>query len=221
MTVHDPNVLHGVTSVQEGIRNSFFVVDANNGLEEVITIKRETVEAYNNRKETFEFKISLLNKELTLLRGKIDGSTIDSMNLIEIEELEKQLNATLSKTASRRASIHRKDARENLCHECVKNDKCVLLMPCNHLCICEPCSTRADNCPLCKTGITNKVKVLSNSATNLTATSASSTAPPTYVADSDSDSDSDLVSVASISTTSSDRNHRKFAEEIIKKRKLK
>ena len=185
MTVHEAKVLHGVTSVQEGIRNSFFVVDQTNNLEGVIEIKRETVEAYNNRKETFEFKISLLKKELSLLRGKFDGSTIEAMNLSEIEELEKQLNATLSKTASRRASIHRKDERDKLCSVCVTNDKCVLLMPCNHLCVCEPCSTRVDNCPLCNTGATNKVKVLFNNITDLTATYISSTATFPLVAVSD------------------------------------
>jgi hypothetical protein len=55
LTCHNRDVLHGVTSVQEGIRNSFFIFDANNndGLLEqdnVITIQREIVESFNKRK---------------------------------------------------------------------------------------------------------------------------------------------------------------------------
>lgn len=101
MTFHNRDVLHGVTSVQEGIRNSFFVVDVNKGTglleqKDVFKIKRETVEAY-----------------------KLQGS----------------------------------------CSVCLENEKCILLVPCNHLCLCETCSNHLNDCPLCKTRITNKLKV--------------------------------------------------------------
>jgi len=175
MTCHNRDVLHGVTSVQEGIRNSFFLVDVSNrdGLlvqDNVIDIKKETVEAYNSRKETFDLKYSLMKKKLSLaedknkeLKGQVDklcGVTIDTMNNIsEIEELEHQLNATLTAIASKKASIHREEEMKKLCSVCLENEKCILLMPCNHVCLCEPCSGQLNDCPVCLTKTTNKVKI--------------------------------------------------------------
>jgi len=198
MTCHNRDVLHGVTSVQEGIRNSFFLVDVSNRGGNVIDIKKETVEAYNSRKETSDLKYSLVKKKLSLaedkikeLKGLVDKlcdvsdsdsrsrssrkrkitsecevspatktSEFDTMNNIsEIEELEHQLNATLSAIASKKASIHREEEMKKLCSVCLENEKCILLMPCNHVCLCEPCSGQLNDCPVCLTKTTNKVKI--------------------------------------------------------------
>ena len=36
------------------------------------------------------------------------------------------------------------------CRFCKKNEVCILLLPCRHLCLCKECDTRyAHNCPIC------------------------------------------------------------------------
>ena len=43
------------------------------------------------------------------------------------------------------------EMNERLCCACLDAPKCVLLMPCNHVCLCPDCfhSIRRLNCPLC------------------------------------------------------------------------
>ena len=202
LTIHKRDVLHGVTSVQEGVRHSFFVIDLDKmgGLLEetnVFTIKKETVESYNSRKKTSDLRYSFLAKlqreninlknEMALLRSELltnnnmktelqdqmnglekknsaligEQSVIDSMSFSDIEELEQQLNLTLSITARRKAVVHREEERKKLCAICLTSDKCILLIPCNHICLCEPCSTQVNNCPLCLSPTTQKLRVFS------------------------------------------------------------
>ena len=108
-------------------------------------------------------KLSLAEDKNKELKGQVDklcGVTIDTMNNIsEIEELEHQLNATLAAIASKKASIHREEEMKKLCSVCLENEKCILLMPCNHVCLCEPCSGQLNDCPVCLTKTTNKVKI--------------------------------------------------------------
>lgn len=77
MTCHNRDILHGVTSVQQGIRNSFFVINLNNseGLldqDNVVVVKKERVEAYNARKETMELTSSLFLKRISSLNETIN-----------------------------------------------------------------------------------------------------------------------------------------------------
>jgi len=207
MTIHKRDVLHGETSVQEGIRNSFCIVDGayvRRLLEEenVFTIKKQTVLSYNSSEEKSELRYMFfvklqknlmnLNSEIAVLNKKFQRqkselresnrsnielkqstielkksnsallgkqSVIDSMSCSDIEDLEMQLNLTLSATAKRKAVIHREEERNKLCAVCLTSDKCILLIPCNHICLCEICSTRVKRCPLCTSTISKKSKV--------------------------------------------------------------
>jgi hypothetical protein len=95
ITIHKRDILHGVTSVQEGTRNSFFIVDLDKmtGLLEevnVITIKKETVESYNSRKETTDLRFSFfvnLQKNLALLTSR----DIKLKKHSDIKDLEQQI----------------------------------------------------------------------------------------------------------------------------------
>lgn len=51
-------------------------------------------------------------------------------------------------------------ADENLCSVCMLEKKNILLSPCNHLCVCEKCSTHINSlCPICRTPVKNILKV--------------------------------------------------------------
>ena len=141
MTRHHRSVLHGVTSVQEGIRNSFFILDTGYGdylttQAGVIKLQGETVLAYNSRSETKDLKFSLgtetiyqlrpdyislstqvstlqkANEEMNAQLGKFTGSTVDSLNIPELQALKQQLYDTLASIARREGTILEEEKRD-------------------------------------------------------------------------------------------------------------
>lgn len=55
------------------------------------------------------------------------------------------------------------EQEEKLCVVCLTNNKCVILMPCRHLCMCTDCSDVIDStsrsCPICRTDFDRRVTV--------------------------------------------------------------
>ena len=45
------------------------------------------------------------------------------------------------------------------CVICLEEDKCILLMPCKHVCCCEGCSNDVNKCPICRNKIESKIKI--------------------------------------------------------------
>ncbi|KAB0795950.1 hypothetical protein PPYR_10011 [Photinus pyralis] len=54
-------------------------------------------------------------------------------------------------------------SNRNLCLVCQDSSRCMLLLPCRHLCLCEQCVGRirnyAYNCPLCRSAVEETMKV--------------------------------------------------------------
>lgn len=50
---------------------------------------------------------------------------------------------------------------QRLCVICHDREKCVILMPCRHLCLCVECSNHiaVDSCPKCRAVISSKINV--------------------------------------------------------------
>ena len=50
---------------------------------------------------------------------------------------------------------------QRLCVICHDSEKCVILMPCRHLCLCVECSNHiaVDSCPKCRAVISSKINV--------------------------------------------------------------
>lgn len=55
------------------------------------------------------------------------------------------------------------EQEEKLCVVCLTNNKCVILMPCRHLCMCNDCSEiierTSQSCPICRTDFDRRVTV--------------------------------------------------------------
>lgn len=51
--------------------------------------------------------------------------------------------------------------RRRSCRNCEKEEPCVLLLPCRHLCLCNKCSSssRLSTCPVCKCNMSGSVHV--------------------------------------------------------------
>lgn len=50
------------------------------------------------------------------------------------------------------------DKEKDFCVVCLERIKCIVLVPCGHLCLCISCSSRLkmDECPLCREDIIHK-----------------------------------------------------------------
>lgn len=52
------------------------------------------------------------------------------------------------------------ETNSKMCCICLENEKCVLLLPCKHICICTKCSKKSLKCcPMCRETILQKLKV--------------------------------------------------------------
>jgi hypothetical protein len=54
-----------------------------------------------------------------------------------------------------------KEENDSLCCICMDSKKCVLLIPCKHVCMCGTCGLREDitSCPLCVVKIENRMQI--------------------------------------------------------------
>lgn len=107
-----------------------------------------------------------------ILQDRLDrllcaGGALKQVSLDEIIELEAELKRSLDIVIAKKAVLIR-DQMENqkeqrLCVVCQERDKCVVLLPCRHMCLCEPCSqhTELKDCPLCRESILHRIGVFS------------------------------------------------------------
>lgn len=52
-----------------------------------------------------------------------------------------------------------KIADDKICKICMENQTNVLFLNCKHLCTCEKCSKKVENCPICRKKINEKLKI--------------------------------------------------------------
>jgi hypothetical protein len=101
--------------------------------------------------------ISKLEKQMELLRGNTDQ--LHKLSITELIDLQKDVEQSRTRIQS---CIENKwiEIDESICCVvCRDVRKSILFTPCNHLCVCEECSSHCRTCPLCRSHIQNRVKV--------------------------------------------------------------
>ena len=53
----------------------------------------------------------------------------------------------------------RKEDATDECVVCLDASYCVVLVPCHHMCLCVECAESIENCPICRQGITSRIRV--------------------------------------------------------------
>jgi len=90
----------------------------------------------------------------------IKGKTVE-----DLETLEKNLTESLDLVKKEKEKAIKKrlhnEEQKHVCVVCLTEPKCVLLMPCQHLCVCKDCSMRGElnKCPLCRKYVHQKMDV--------------------------------------------------------------
>ena len=63
----------------------------------------------------------------------------------------------INKTTNRQESCQSTEPPK--CATCLTLDKSILFLPCKHIFCCETCSEKLENCPICRTEISEKIKI--------------------------------------------------------------
>lgn len=100
-----------------------------------------------------------LQQQLDYLEAK--ESTLHKCSSSDLDELEQALRSALQRVETRRVVLTEK--QNSLCVICLSQPKCIVLLSCSHLCLCESCLNHANNtlqqCPVCRKDINGTMKV--------------------------------------------------------------
>ena len=131
---------------------------------QIDTLKKEN-EAIKIQKKESDGRLSAalqglgeLGGDLSQLRGgKLEGKSEEQLMALEIE-LERYLKKVRTARVDARVEALEKTTE---CVVCMAAERCVLLLPCAHLCLCEACAADCPRCPLCREVIKEKIKSFS------------------------------------------------------------
>eukprot|EP01038_Epipyxis_sp_PR26KG_P005914 gene5914-8157_t len=113
-------------------------------------------------------------RELSLLTAAITPSNIPRVSTPELLLLDNEqyhesdaINNNNYKNNNNNETKQEdgKNDETRLCCICLENLKCVVLLPCKHLCLCEDCSplnsmkNTLQSCPICRQSIQQSIKV--------------------------------------------------------------
>lgn len=117
-------------------------------LESILESKTMTYNKYKEATDIYK------NQEIAHL--SVDLLIDLESNLMNmLEEISKQKFKLVEESKNK---ILRKN-QKNKCTICYENYSCILLKPCNHVPSCEICQLKIEVCPLCRSGITKKIKI--------------------------------------------------------------
>lgn len=136
-------------------------------LETFVRQNKQLIEEFNivhQSRMTLEESNAELHRQINRLQAH--PSVVDAMTELEdIEALASELKRALSKVEARKEILVKNQLEsqreQRLCVICCEKEKCVVLLPCRHLCLCAACSRddRLTQCPLCRDDIAHRINV--------------------------------------------------------------
>lgn len=92
----------------------------------------------------------------------------EKVKKVVIEEVEEENENSETKKVEKELDFEKYTYKEteesSLCVMCISNEKNIILLPCKHLCLCKDCSynSKLKNCPICRTEITEQMRIFSS-----------------------------------------------------------
>jgi hypothetical protein len=110
-----------------------------------------------------ESKILMLEKEknvyveeLKLIKGKSE-ERLAKLPLKQLRKMLKEMEESVSKV---RQVVSKRMSSSGICVACQEEERCIVLMPCKHLSLCNRCNREVrDKCPICRVVIESRIKV--------------------------------------------------------------
>ena len=81
----------------------------------------------------------------------------ESSNGVQIN-IDTALSVTSSSTDASPLREMQRLEESKRCRVCRKDDACMVLIPCGHLCCCMNCGNKIKKCPICKESIRERVR---------------------------------------------------------------
>ncbi|VDK57049.1 unnamed protein product [Anisakis simplex] len=133
------------------------IMNDHNILEDFVVSMRERAD---ERSVMLQSQIDLIERallDISLIEMNRRNEKVDT-NAVKEECSSETNTATTSQPTP--SSGHRSIIRahyEEECVVCMSNSVKLLISPCGHVCLCEECATSLDDCPMCRTRITNRI----------------------------------------------------------------
>ncbi|KAH7424863.1 hypothetical protein KP509_11G028200 [Ceratopteris richardii] len=117
----------------------------------------------------------LKTAELQVAVSRLKGDDLDSLQYSTLEELQNLHMETLTKICQAKQARNREMDREkerglfvnteqqheesngHICKVCFEAPTAAVLLPCRHFCLCKPCAVACTECPLCRSGIADRI----------------------------------------------------------------
>nr|AMS24220.1 kinesin 7-Ic protein [Marsilea vestita] len=115
------------------------------------------------------------NKEMEILISRLKSDGLDSLNIAALEDLQNLHVEALTKLCQAKAKAQQKlekvrdrgsnipiecpdeERTGHICKICFEAPTAAVLLPCRHFCLCKPCAVACTECPLCRSGITDRI----------------------------------------------------------------
>lgn len=119
--------------------------------------------------ENEKLKTTELQGVVSRLKGEdLDGlhfSTLEDLQNLHMEALTKicqakARNREFDKEKERGLSTsmdHHEESNGHICKVCFEAPTAAVLLPCRHFCLCKPCAVACTECPLCRSGIADRI----------------------------------------------------------------
>lgn len=117
----------------------------------------DIIESESESESESEKKYSEDEKERENERIKITRIISELYKLLDTSLYENVENTENNNLYS---SIKGKDNENNLCIICCEKDRNCVFVDCNHVCSCMDCSKKLKKCPLCRSEITNVIRLI-------------------------------------------------------------
>jgi len=125
--------------------------------------------SHSEKNLEIEKKMKSKLEEFRKLKKKLDlyeKSDLNEINSIQkLSELEMKLLEVLNKISKYKEKYveeeleKRRKKGKRLCVICMENSIKILIKPCCHLCLCQICCLKIENCPICRKPISVKEKI--------------------------------------------------------------
>jgi len=130
------------------------LASTNNLLAKTISEKQkldEEILFFKDTRTALEQEKEKLLKEKRVYKGEELPETIK-----ELQDLEKELRTVLVKIENKKDKVL---TEHKMCVMCGDRERSIVLVPCGHICVCEPCGHKSKDCSICKTAIHQKIKI--------------------------------------------------------------
>ncbi|XP_042453476.1 probable BOI-related E3 ubiquitin-protein ligase 3 isoform X1 [Zingiber officinale] len=129
----------------------------NMELEEQMKQLATEVDAWQQRAKYNENLVNLLKYNLEQLHAQ-NRNNKEGCGDSEVDDTTSCCNGGIGLQLMLKENI---DSKEIACKVCRGNEACMLLLPCQHLCLCKECESKLSFCPLCQSSKLIGMEILS------------------------------------------------------------